>query len=94
MGRKNYEYANKSGNCADVTHSTKAKVVGLPINYILHIRIVAGFKSCIFLDVDQLIVKIILVHNTDMGPILTEVCFYDRGWGEVCMYVHVSLDVV
>lgn len=40
-----------------------------------------------------LIVKIILVHNTDMGPILTEVCFYDRGWGEVCMYVHVSLDV-
>lgn len=49
----NYEYANKSGNCADVTHSTKAKVVGLPINYILHIRIVAGFKSCIFLDVDR-----------------------------------------
>lgn len=72
----------------------KVKVVGLFINYIFYICIVVGFKLCIFLDVDQLIVKIILVYNIDMGLILMEVCFYDRGWGEVCMYVYVLFDVV
>lgn len=41
----------------------------------------------------MLIVKIILVYNIDMGLILMEVCFYDRGWGEVCMYVYVLFDV-
>lgn len=52
MGRKNYEYVNKLGNCVDVMYLIKVKVVGLFINYIFYICIVVGFKLCIFLDVD------------------------------------------
>lgn len=84
MGRKNYEYANKSGNCADVTHSTKAKVVGLPINYILYIHVLVGFKSCVFLDVDRKD-RFSSQHRyeTDLNGSL----HLWSGMGEVCIYM-------